>query len=73
MSVLPLPVTKKGKRCPSCGAPVQIEFRPFCSKRCANLDLAKWLNEDYRVAAVEDDEPDDDEIAAARQPVTDND
>ncbi|MCC5980940.1 MAG: DNA gyrase inhibitor YacG [Oceanicaulis sp.] len=38
----------KGK-CPICGKPVVHEFRPFCSKRCADLDLQKWLSNSYAV------------------------
>lgn len=38
----------KGK-CPICGKPVVTEFRPFCSKRCADLDLQKWLSNSYAV------------------------
>ncbi len=47
----------KGPACPMCGKPKEAQFRPFCSKRCADLDLGKWLNEDYRLPAVEP--PDD--------------
>jgi endogenous inhibitor of DNA gyrase (YacG/DUF329 family) len=32
-----------------CGKPQDAAFRPFCSRRCANLDLARWLNEDYAI------------------------
>ena len=39
--------------CPICrGAPV-ADYRPFCSRRCADLDLGKWLNGDYAVPAAE--------------------
>ncbi|MDO5658404.1 MAG: DNA gyrase inhibitor YacG [Paracoccus sp. (in: a-proteobacteria)] len=34
-------------RCPICGKPRVPEFRPFCSKRCADVDLAHWLRGDY--------------------------
>jgi len=40
---------KAGRRCPICGAPPAGRYRPFCSARCANIDLARWLNESYRV------------------------
>src|SRR6185295_19004768 len=33
--------------CPICGKPRDEKLRPFCSKRCANLDLARWLTGDY--------------------------
>ncbi len=46
--------------CPICGKPTRPEWRPFCSKRCADLDLSRWLGEDYRIPAAGEDEPDDD-------------
>ncbi len=36
--------------CPICGKPTVRAFRPFCSKRCANVDLGRWLGEGYRIA-----------------------
>ncbi len=33
--------------CPICGGEPPIEYRPFCSKRCADIDLGKWLNGSY--------------------------
>ena len=48
-------------RCPICNKPMEAAFKPFCSKRCADIDLHKWLNEGYAVPAEEDDEPGDDE------------
>ena len=38
-------------RCPQCGAQAVRPHSPFCSRRCAQIDLGKWLNEDYRVPA----------------------
>lgn len=35
--------------CPMCGKPTQQKTRPFCSKRCADLDLARWFNGSYAV------------------------
>jgi endogenous inhibitor of DNA gyrase (YacG/DUF329 family) len=43
-----------------CGRPVVTDYRPFCSRRCADLDLQKWLAGAYAVPAVEEDQPDDD-------------
>jgi len=34
-------------RCPQCGKPAHAGYRPFCSRRCADLDLARWLRGDY--------------------------
>ena len=33
--------------CPICAKEADAKFRPFCSKRCADIDLAKWLNGSY--------------------------
>lgn len=46
---------KKSAVCPICGKPAVEKYRPFCSKRCADLDLAHWLKGDYAVAAEEQD------------------
>ncbi|NHF74266.1 DNA gyrase inhibitor YacG [Paracoccus xiamenensis] len=35
--------------CPICGKPTVAVYRPFCSKRCADIDLAHWLRGDYVV------------------------
>jgi uncharacterized protein len=51
----------KGPRCPLCGRPRVQQYRPFCSERCRDLDLAHWFGEAYAVPAVEpgyDDEDD---------------
>ena len=46
--------------CPICAAPSDAQYRPFCSKRCADVDLAKWLRGGY---AVPSEEPEDIEAA----------
>jgi endogenous inhibitor of DNA gyrase (YacG/DUF329 family) len=48
--------------CPICSRPTLDAYRPFCSRRCADVDLARWLNGAY---AVPSEEPDDVEEAAA--------
>ena len=45
--------------CPICGKPTATEFRPFCSRRCADLDLHKWLSGRYAIPAAEGDEEDE--------------
>ena len=40
-------------RCAVCGKAQVARFRPFCSKRCADVDLAKWLRGDYGIPAEE--------------------
>lgn len=47
--------------CPICQKETTPKFRPFCSKRCADVDLGKWLKGDY---AVPSRDPEDFEKAA---------
>lgn len=54
----------EARACPICGKPMDSAFRPFCSRRCADVDLARWFRGDYAVPTVEDDEDPD----AARPP-----
>ena len=42
--------------CPICGEDTVTKFRPFCSKRCADIDLAKWLNGSYAVPLQREDD-----------------
>ena len=44
--------------CPICQKPAVPEYRPFCSKRCAMVDLQRWLTGAYAVPAYEEDEED---------------
>lgn len=53
--------------CPICGRETVPGFRPFCSRRCADVDLGRWLTGSYRIPVVEGDEdPDDSEDRAER-------
>jgi endogenous inhibitor of DNA gyrase (YacG/DUF329 family) len=45
--------------CPVCGKPVVAAYRPFCSRRCADVDLGRWLNESYRIPAESEGEAED--------------
>lgn len=38
---------KPGARCPICRRPTEAQFRPFCSRRCADVDLYRWLKGSY--------------------------
>ncbi len=49
-NVVPL----KGSSCPLCGRPAADRFRPFCSRRCADADLGRWLTGEYRIATDEE-------------------
>jgi endogenous inhibitor of DNA gyrase (YacG/DUF329 family) len=37
------------KPCPICGRPAHPKRRPFCSGRCAEIDLHRWLGGVYRI------------------------
>lgn len=39
--------------CAMCGKPADAKYRPFCSKRCADVDLSRWLGGKYAIPAVE--------------------
>ena len=40
--------------CPICRRPAVPEYRPFCSQRCADVDLGRWLNERYAIPDADD-------------------
>jgi uncharacterized protein len=46
-------------KCPICGKPADAVLRPFCSKRCADVDLHRWLSGVYVVPVTEDEEEDE--------------
>ena len=46
--------------CPICKAETQGKYRPFCSRKCADLDLGRWMTGAY---AIPSEEPLDDEFA----------
>ena len=45
--------TANSQRCPACEAPARQRFRPFCSKRCQDVDLGRWLRGSYRIPTEE--------------------
>jgi uncharacterized protein len=53
--------------CPICAKPVEDLYRPFCSRRCADVDLGRWLTGAYSVPSEDPDDADE----ALRQTVTD--
>ncbi|MDP3173930.1 MAG: DNA gyrase inhibitor YacG [Phenylobacterium sp.] len=50
-------------KCPICRKPVEPEYRPFCSKRCADVDLQRWMVGAYAVPASEEDDASDEDEA----------
>jgi hypothetical protein len=55
-SPIPLP-----RRCPICGKPATLQHRPFCSARCAQIDLGRWLKGNYAIPTDEGPDEADDE------------
>lgn len=61
--------------CPICSRQSDEAYRPFCSKRCADVDLARWLSGSYAIPDAEDEDggdtsapsPEADEIPPRRQ------
>jgi uncharacterized protein len=51
-------------KCPICSKPVVQQHQPFCSKRCADVDLNRWLSGVYAVPVTEEE----DEDGAAKEP-----
>ena len=47
--------------CAICRKPQDEAYRPFCSKRCADVDLQRWFTGRYAVPAVENESAEDDE------------
>ncbi|MBX9773984.1 MAG: DNA gyrase inhibitor YacG [Xanthobacteraceae bacterium] len=58
--------TRATARCPICRKPADGAFRPFCSRRCRDVDLNRWLSGNYVVAGKE--EEDEDGLGAERKP-----
>jgi endogenous inhibitor of DNA gyrase (YacG/DUF329 family) len=61
------PPGAKSGACPICGKPTEQRYRPFCSRRCADIDLSRWLSGAYAIPAEPDPE-DDPEAASAGSP-----
>ncbi|MEE8280399.1 MAG: DNA gyrase inhibitor YacG [Alphaproteobacteria bacterium] len=53
MSVARFRSARRKQRCPICGRPSRRAYRPFCSARCADVDLGRWLEGRYRIPAEE--------------------
>jgi endogenous inhibitor of DNA gyrase (YacG/DUF329 family) len=44
-------------KCPICGKPANDRLKPFCSKRCADIDLGKWFKGGYAIPGAPADRP----------------
>ncbi len=61
------PIPRAQKPCPICGKPVVARYRPFCSSRCADVDLHRWLSGSYRIPVAENEDEDGQPAASARE------
>ncbi|WP_041344645.1 DNA gyrase inhibitor YacG [Nitrobacter winogradskyi] len=50
--------TRPDKPCPICGKPAAEDSRPFCSERCRDVDLNRWLSGSYAIPASRADDDD---------------
>ncbi len=46
-------------KCPICAKPASPEYRPFCSRRCADVDLQRWLVGRYAIPASREEDEED--------------
>lgn len=60
------PTGTAGQRCPVCGAPTVFAHRPFCSSRCKDVDLSRWLAGVYVLPGGADGEEGSVALAAAQ-------
>ncbi len=61
----------QSKPCPICGKPRVERYRPFCSRRCADVDLNRWLSGVYTVPVSADEEEDELPLAPDSAPPRD--
>jgi endogenous inhibitor of DNA gyrase (YacG/DUF329 family) len=61
-------------RCPTCARPAELRAKnaafPFCSPRCRQIDLGKWLNEEYRVPVIASPEDEDEPGSRLEHPTS---
>ena len=50
--------TGKEKPCPICGKPAILASRPFCSERCRDVDLNRWLSNSYAIPGRDNEDED---------------
>ena len=52
--------------CPTCRKPALQAYRPFCSKRCADVDLNRWFSGAYVVAGKQEEDEDGENVSAGK-------
>jgi endogenous inhibitor of DNA gyrase (YacG/DUF329 family) len=58
--------TAPARPCPICGKPAVEDYKPFCSKCCADVDLNRWLKGGYAIPGAPDAEEDGEPAAGSR-------
>jgi uncharacterized protein len=61
----PKPSQSGYRRCPICSEPTDAAYRPFCSARCRDVDLSRWLKGGYAIPGGQADADEDGEDAVA--------
>ena len=54
--------------CPICKKPTAPRYRPFCSRRCADIDLGKWFGENYTVPGEHPEDASEDAETDTKKP-----
>jgi endogenous inhibitor of DNA gyrase (YacG/DUF329 family) len=54
-----MPTLAPASPCPICRRPAEEAFKPFCSRRCRDIDLHRWMAGIYAIPAKPDDDEDD--------------
>ncbi len=55
-------------RCPVCGGATVVQYRPFCSRRCADVDLSRWLRGAYAIPDAESEDGEEADSASGAAP-----
>ena len=63
-----MPDDQTRKACPICGKPADKRSKPFCSKRCADVDLHRWFSGVYAIPVTEDEEEDERREESGEEP-----
>jgi endogenous inhibitor of DNA gyrase (YacG/DUF329 family) len=58
---------KASSGCPICGKPTVHAVRPFCSSRCADIDLGRWVSGAYVITGGQDDADEDGDEGFAQE------